>query len=121
DAPRGGPDSFDSPRGAPASFDAPRGGGGYDPNADAARRRAAGRQAVVIDQAMRPPVPVAPVPQPTPAAHSGFPNGGAGSAMPAPVTPVAAPQRSAMSGVIVGVVVLVLLGTVGAAAYIFTR
>src|SRR6185503_6642910 len=61
-------------------------------------------------------------PQPAPAAHSGFPNGGAGAAMPVPVTPVAAPpQRSAMGGVIVGVVVLVLLGTAGAAAYIYTR
>jgi hypothetical protein len=122
DAPRGGPASFDSPRGAPASFDAPPRGGGFDPNAEAARRTAAGRQAVVIDQAMRPPVPVAPVPQPAPAAHSGFPNGGAGAVMPAPITPVAAPpRRSAMGGVIVALVVFVLLGTAGAAAYIFTR
>jgi hypothetical protein len=122
DSPRGAPASFDSPRGAPASFDAPRGGGGFDPNADAARRAAAGRQAVVIDQAMRPPVPVAPVPQPAPAPHGVFPNGGAGAAMPAPMTPVAAPpQRSAMSGVVVGAVLLALLCTAGAAAYIFTR
>jgi outer membrane biosynthesis protein TonB len=130
DAPRGGHAPYDSPRGAPATFDAPRGGpasfdaprGGFDPSADAARRAAAGRQAVVIDQAMRPPVPVAPAPQPAPAAHSGFPNGGAGAAMPAPITPVAAPpRRSAMGGVIGGVVVLALLGTAGAAAYIYTR
>ena len=122
DAPRGGPASFDAPRGGPASFDAPRGGGGYDPNADSARRAAAGRQAVVIDQAMRPPVPVAPAPQPAPAAHSGFPNGGAGAAMPAPMTPAAAPpRRSGMGGLVAGAVILALLGTAGAAAYIFTR
>jgi outer membrane biosynthesis protein TonB/DNA-directed RNA polymerase subunit RPC12/RpoP len=121
DAPRDGPASYDSPRGAPASFDAPRGGGAYDPNADA-RRAAVGRQAVVMDQALRPPVPVASVPQPAPAPHAGFPNGGAGAAMPAPVTPVAAPpQRSGMGAVIGGAVLLVFLGTLGAVAYIFTR
>lgn len=114
---------FDAPRGGPASFDAPRGGGGaYDSHADSARRAAAGRQAVVIDQAMRPPVPVAPAPQPAPAAHPGFANGGAGAAMPAPMTPVAAPpRRSGMGGLVAGAVILALLGTAGAAAYIFTR
>ncbi len=57
----------------------------------------AGRQAVVIDQVMRPPVPVAPdaaLASRRIRRYWQHANGGAGAAMPAPVTPAAPPPNA---------------------------